>query len=574
MRAAILVAVVTVAGLAIAGCNSGGGSGTKKAAGTGSGAGAGAGTGGTGTGTGTGTGGGSSVGLPGGGGTGGSGAGGGSGGGTGAGTGPGSGSGSGTGTGTGTGGGTGGTGGGGSGSGGTGGGSGSGTGGGCGTGPGGAGPGGGGSGGGTGAGTGTGGGGGPIYYAEDLEGAMPGFQLAYPGNSAFVVGTPTFGPGAAHGGARCLAVTLSSNYPNNLFAVAATPLIDLAGAQEPVLSFYHAYDIEPNTDGARIYVRTAAGSFTVIEPFRGYSRALIEQTLDAGFSGLSGSVSTTGSGTGNSGAVAPRPIWVEDRFDLSPFAGQSGLQILFDFETNAYNASGIYHAEFAGWFVDDIVVGEAASIGAVSAPFQPQPVIEEDFEGALLFTPVASGSSFEIGSLPAGVGPGAALSGSKCAGTNIAHFLAPGPADTQGRYANDIGTGSPAGPDRLRTSAPLALPSGSTEAVLVFSHFFDLENRYDGVRVAVAPSASGPWTTLHARDGYPGNAAAFMRYVSTAAQCYTGFTTSWKRASVDLTPAIASLGTSFFVAFELATDSSNFQKYDGWFVDDVAVFAR
>src|SRR5207253_3215553 len=100
-------------------------------------------------------------------------------------------------------------------------------------------------------------------------------------------------------------------------------------------------------------------------------------------------------------------------------------------------------------------------------------------------------------------------------------------------------------------------------------------NTYDGGHVVVAASPQGPWTPLEPRDGYPSVISAFLIYnYPSPADGYTGPTTGWHRASVDLTPALSSLGTSLYVAFEFATDDSNFRTFAGWYVDDVAIYAN
>ena len=408
------------------------------------------------------------------------------------------------------------------------------------------------------------GGGGPgaasntLYYTEDFEGGAPGFQVAFGGSSPFAIGVPAFGPAAAHSGTRCLAVTLAADYAPNLLAVAATPAFSLVGASAPVLVIEGAFDIEPGVDCARVCIVGAGGALTEIEPFRGYSRARLDKTLGAGFNGLSGRQTP--------------PAWVEDRFDLSAFAGQPSVQVAFVFESNGFNADARgFTAAFAGWFVDDIRVGEPGAVGDLSAPFRPQPVAADDFEGASLFA-LAPGTAWEIAAPLAGVGPGAPHSGRLCAATSVTRFVAPTGGARQGRYPSNVGAnGTP--PDRLALAAPLQL-AGARGAVLVFDHAFDFESTYDGGHIVVAASPQGPWTPLEPREGYPHVVSAFLIYNFPApADGYTGKTVGWHRASIDLTPALATLGPTLYLAFEWASDDSNFHTFAGWYVDDVAVYA-
>ncbi len=266
------------------------------------------------------------------------------------------------------------------------------------------------------------------YYAEDFEGGTPGFSLAVGGGQAWIVGTPTYGPGAAHGGTRCAAVTLGREYQASSYATCATAPFSLAGARNSVPVIWHAYETEKNVDGGRVYIETSAG-LEVIEPFRGYSRPAVRVTSDVAFTGCSG------------GASRPPVPWVEDRFDLTRYAGQTSVRVHFEFVSNASTTAG---GPFSGWFLDDIVVGEPAAVGHASAPFDPTPLFRE----------------IEI-------------------------------------------------------------------------------------------------------------SAAYRRDYA-----FSGTMAGWRRCSVDLTPALAAVGRNLYIGFAFASDGSNPRTYHGWFVDDVAVYAR
>ncbi|MFH1866011.1 MAG: M14 family zinc carboxypeptidase [Candidatus Eisenbacteria bacterium] len=114
-------------------------------------------------------------------------------------------------------------------------------------------------------------------------------------------------------------------------------------------------------------------------------------------------------------------------------------------------------------------------------------------------------------------------------------------------------TDSPAGnyPSNATTTMTLNSGldlSGSTEASLVFWHRYDTESGYDFCLVEVSTNGGGNWTQ---------------------AASYSGLLSDWAEVTIDLDPY---LGTSDFkVRFIL--DSDGWVQKDGWYVDDVHVFA-
>jgi hypothetical protein len=162
--------------------------------------------------------------------------------------------------------------------------------------------------------------GGRIYYEEDLEGVAT--ALGGTARQVWEKGTPTAGPRSAASGTQCLATRTVGGYPAHCFDTVETPPLSLVGAERPVLVFRHWYDTEEGQAGGAVRVRTALG----------------ESTLEPGVSGSSRG-------------------WVVASYDLSAFAGQGDVRIGFTFRSSSASDLG-------GWFVDDILVAEAALVEA------------------------------------------------------------------------------------------------------------------------------------------------------------------------------------------------------------------
>lgn len=395
-----------------------------------------------------------------------------------------------------------------------------------------------------------------VYFTEDFEGpAAP--KLTTIAGARWSVGSPTFGPGSAHAGTKCAAVTLSASYVFGQNAVAATTPFSLAGATKPILVLFSAYDIAAR-DGGRVMIQSSTTVLKAIDPFFGYSRFVVPITSDVGFSG-------------DSKRGHPQIQWLEERFDLTPFVGQPDVQIVFDFETSAASSG-----TFAGWFIDDITVSEETRAGPFSTPFVTPPVLQDNFDGANSLFQAGSTTNAEwqvqvtpLTATPL-VGPGRAFSPPHCAGTCVTFV---DPAAGGGRYRDNIGNANPSNPpERLVSIAAVQLGS-ATQAVLVFEQFFDVESTFDGARIVAARDRStGPWIPLPPRDGYPAQISAFSSFPPTDA--FTGRMLDWHRCSIDLAPAIQQFGQTFFIGFEIASDFSNPQPFAGYYIDDLEILTR
>ncbi|MCK4914987.1 MAG: carboxypeptidase regulatory-like domain-containing protein, partial [Candidatus Eisenbacteria sp.] len=114
-------------------------------------------------------------------------------------------------------------------------------------------------------------------------------------------------------------------------------------------------------------------------------------------------------------------------------------------------------------------------------------------------------------------------------------------------------TDSPGGDYPNNATTTMTLNSGldlseSTTAALVFWHRYDTESGYDFCLVEVSTNGGGSWTQVTS---------------------YSGFLGGWTEITIDLDSYV---GTSDFkVRFIL--DSDGWVQKDGWYVDDVHVFA-
>jgi hypothetical protein len=413
-----------------------------------------------------------------------------------------------------------------------------------------------------------------VYYLEDFDGPAPQVALSTGTPGAWTIGAPRVGPGAAHSGPSCLAVNLAApGYPGGLVADAATTPFSLAGATHPVLRIFHAYDIATASlaatgDGGRVLVQSASVGVRTVDPYLGYPCFVVDRTGDVGFAG------------DTVGAAGGPPQWIEDRFDLTPFAGQAAVQVIFDFESGT-GSSGTH----AGWFVDDVEVVEAAQLPGGLAGAPGAAIFGEAFDGAAPQLAPSPGSSWQIGAPPpfTGIppnnfGPGGPFSAPNAAGTNMTSAA---PAPSVGRYPDGVGGGggifSGSGPgDILATTATITIPATATAATLFFEQYFDFEERYDGCRVVVtADKKYGIWVPVEPRGGYPLTPIAFSNFQWPNA-AFTGSTQGWHRCSIDLMPATRDrlVGSTFYLGFEFATDPDNVVMHSGWYIDEIEVVVR
>jgi hypothetical protein len=113
--------------------------------------------------------------------------------------------------------------------------------------------------------------------------------------------------------------------------------------------------------------------------------------------------------------------------------------------------------------------------------------------------------------------------------------------------------------------------TSSSDAVLSFEHYYDMEQDFDGGAVYISPFGPfGPWTLLDPEGGYDGWVGSLVD------NGYTGTSGGWSTATFDLTPWV---GSMIHLRWRMASDGM-FSDQDGgwdgygWFIDDVTVLAN
>ncbi|MDF2628635.1 MAG: bacillopeptidase-like protein [Symbiobacteriaceae bacterium] len=165
-----------------------------------------------------------------------------------------------------------------------------------------------------------------VAFQDDMESGDNGWAHSGAGDS-WQRGTPTSGPGSANSGSNVWATNLAGNYASSTNASLVSPPIDLSGMANAALRFAHWYALERNFDFGRVEVSADAGA---------------TWTVLASYTSPSG-----GSPVG----------WESPTIDLTPYAGQT-IQIRFRLQTDS-------SVEYAGWYIDDVMVAGSAAGGNV-----------------------------------------------------------------------------------------------------------------------------------------------------------------------------------------------------------------
>ena len=167
---------------------------------------------------------------------------------------------------------------------------------------------------------------------------------------------------------------------------------------------------------------------------------------------------------------------------------------------------------------------------------------EEDFETAPFSTQIPAGSSWEVGQPTSG--PQGANSGQSVMATVLA-----------GQYTNN-------------TDGRVTLPSVSLQAAtapeLVFHHFFDTENVFDGGHVLVSTDGGVNFGIIAPVNGYPASSVVALGSAGYTGTSGTG--AGFVEDRFDLTPFV---GQDVIVAFRFASDGSI--TADGWYIDDIRI---
>lgn len=179
------------------------------------------------------------------------------------------------------------------------------------------------------------------YLNEDFEGS--GTPLGWSNHGMWELGAPTsVGPTAAHGGSGCAGTRISANYDDSgTYAMdfLETPRVDLTAATSPLLRFYSYLDTQSLLDGGNLWISEDGGlSFTVVPA------AQVTPVYNHDNVGLQDAW------TGQYGSMGWRPVVV----DLSPWNGRE-IVLRFAFYSDTTE-------NFAGWYVDDVLIAEAARV--------------------------------------------------------------------------------------------------------------------------------------------------------------------------------------------------------------------
>lgn len=152
-----------------------------------------------------------------------------------------------------------------------------------------------------------------VIFADDMEGGPNGWTHGGV-NDVWNWGTPSNGPGAAHGGSGAWATTLSGDYLSDARAWLRSPVIDLGGVDVATLVFWDWRQVEEIFDFVFLDVLNDEGDAV------GTLIALGESELS----------------------------WTERTFDLTPWARQP-IRLEFRLESDD---SVVY----PGWYLDDLTV--------------------------------------------------------------------------------------------------------------------------------------------------------------------------------------------------------------------------
>ncbi len=167
-----------------------------------------------------------------------------------------------------------------------------------------------------------------VDYTENFETNNGGFA-ANPATGAWEWGAPTYGPPTAHSGSNLWGTVLGGNYENDADWSLYTPEY-IAASDNPVLTFWHWYDIETGWDGGNVAISTDGGNtWTVIQPEGGYPRDNI--------TGLGGEPGYTGHDA----------TWLPAMFVLNGVTAGTAFRIRFRFGSDG-------SVTYPGWYIDDV----------------------------------------------------------------------------------------------------------------------------------------------------------------------------------------------------------------------------
>ncbi|AWB43043.1 serine protease [Paenibacillus sp. CAA11] len=411
-------------------------------------------------------------------------------------------------------------------------------------------------------------------YFQDFETDNAGFTTGGTG-SAWTWGTPVSGPGAAYSGNKLIATNLTGTYAANSNAYIALPTINLKDSPEGAfLSFKHWYDLENNVDRGTLYLAT-----------EGNSQELVPL---ASFTGASGG-------------------WKKQYVDLRPYAGQQ-IHLLFNITSDAsVQKAGWYIDDIAVTNPDAEAPAAPASLTATTTSLGQVNLTwnaseAEDLKQYKVYRSTTSGSGYE----EIAVTPGTSYTDVNVEDNTTYYYTvtaqdysdnesersteasvtvqlpevlfsdnfdrdsdggwthsgtgdewergvpsAPGPAAAVSEpnvWGTDLDSTYENGTDASLVSPVIDL-SAQSHAALSFSHWYEIETKYDAGTVEITTNGGSTWTELgrfsHSTEGK-----------------------QWQTAIYDLD---AYTGHEVQLRFHLKADNSVVKA--GWYIDNVSVLS-
>lgn len=184
-------------------------------------------------------------------------------------------------------------------------------------------------------------------FTHNFDSASGGWVEAGSTHNLWDWGTPSWGPSSAHSGARVWGTVLNDNYAQSgVLDKLTSPIIDITGAAQAHLAFYHWYRFGDAAMG------DAAGNIMISTNFIDF------HVLGANPKNYPSSWAFSWSGEkyGQDGYSymdwGTQGKWEKRTFNLLDYVGKK-IIVRFDFGSSSY-ASGNF--DYPGWYIDDVSV--------------------------------------------------------------------------------------------------------------------------------------------------------------------------------------------------------------------------
>lgn len=186
------------------------------------------------------------------------------------------------------------------------------------------------------------------HLSSDFETEDPSSMWVHEPRESYLdeweLGSPETGPESAHSGNFCWGTDLDDNYDAGNDSWLITPEIDLTASYNPMLQFWHWYNIwvdnDSGDDGAWLEVSIDGINWIHLEPVRGYPEIL---DPDAPYNPSRQTEDLIGVYAGET------EDWIQADFSLRKYRGQK-IKIRFHFWQDAGDDNGLRE----GWFIDDV----------------------------------------------------------------------------------------------------------------------------------------------------------------------------------------------------------------------------